>query len=71
MNGEVAKIDEPSGKITIKHGPMAGLGMSEDGKTDEFRPKDGLLFNALKVGDKIKFTAERINGELTVTKVEK
>src|SRR4051812_30319214 len=51
VNGEVTKIDEPAGKVTIKHGPIAGLALNEDGKTDDFRPKDGLLFNALKVGD--------------------
>jgi Cu/Ag efflux protein CusF len=45
--------------------------MKEDGKTDDFRPRDGLLFNALQVGDKIRFTAERLNGELTIIRVEK
>jgi Cu(I)/Ag(I) efflux system periplasmic protein CusF len=71
VTGEVVKIDEPAGKISIKHGPIAGLNLNEDGKTDDFRPKDGLLFNALKVGDKIRFSAERANGELTIVKVEK
>ena len=71
VNGEVTKIDEPAGKVTIKHGPIASLNLNEDGKTDDFRPKDGLLFNALKVGDKIRFTAERTNGELTIVKLEK
>jgi Cu/Ag efflux protein CusF len=71
VNGEVTKIDEPAGKVSIKHGPIASLNLNEDGKTDDFRPKDGLLFNALKVGDKIRFTAERMNGELTIVKLEK
>ena len=71
VNGEVTKIDEPAGKISIKHGPISGLGITADGKTDEFRPKDGLVFNALNVGDKIKFTAERANGVLTLTRMER
>ena len=71
VNGEVTKIDEPAGKVTIKHGPIASLSLNEDGKTDDFRPNDGLLFNALKVGDKIRFSAERKNGELTIIKLEK
>jgi Cu(I)/Ag(I) efflux system periplasmic protein CusF len=71
VSGEVTKIDEPAGKIAVKHGPITSLSMNEDGKTDEFRPKDGLLFNALKVGDKIRFTAERANGVLTLARVEK
>jgi Cu/Ag efflux protein CusF len=71
VNGEVTKIDEHAGKIAIKHGPITSLSMNEDGKTDDFRPQDGLLFNALHVGDKIRFTAERLNGELIIIRVEK
>jgi Cu(I)/Ag(I) efflux system protein CusF len=71
VNGEVTKIDEPAGTVTIKHGPIASLSLNQDGKTDDFRPKDGLLFNALKVGDKIRFTAERMNGQLTIVRLEK
>jgi len=71
VTGEIVKIDERAGKVSIKHGPIASLNLNEDGKTDDFRPKDGLLFNALKVGDKIRFTAERANGELTIVKLEK
>lgn len=70
-DGQVVKVDEPAGKIGVKHGPIQSLGMNEDGKTDDFRVKDGLLFNALRVGDKIRFAAERINGDLTITRVEK
>jgi Cu(I)/Ag(I) efflux system protein CusF len=71
VTGEVVRIDEPAGKISIKHGAISTLNLNENGKTDDFRPKDGLLFNALKMGDKIRFTAERTNGELTIVKVEK
>ena len=41
--------------------------MNEGGKTDDFN----LVFNALKVGDKIRFAVERVNGEPTITKIEK
>jgi Cu(I)/Ag(I) efflux system periplasmic protein CusF len=29
INGEVKKIDESAGKITLKHGPAKSLGMDE------------------------------------------
>jgi Cu/Ag efflux protein CusF len=29
INGEVKKIDEGAGKITLKHGPAKSLGMDE------------------------------------------
>ncbi len=33
--------------------------------------KDPSLLQGLKAGDKVKFDAERVNGQLTVTKIEK
>jgi Cu/Ag efflux protein CusF len=70
-DGQVVKIDEGAGKITVTHGPIQGLGINESGRTDEFAVKDGLVFNALKEGDKIRFAAERVNGEPTITRLEK
>jgi Cu(I)/Ag(I) efflux system protein CusF len=70
-DGQVVKIDEGAGKITVTHGPIQGLGINESGRTDEFSVKDGLVFNALKEGDKIRFAVERVNGEPTITKLEK
>jgi Cu(I)/Ag(I) efflux system periplasmic protein CusF len=70
-DGQVVKIDERAGKITVTHGPIRGLGINESGRTDEFAVKDGLVFNALKEGDKIRFAAERVNGEPTITRLEK
>ncbi len=70
-DGQVVKMDERAGKITVTHGPIQGLGINESGRTDEFAVKDGLVFNALKEGDKIRFSAERVNGEPTITRLEK
>jgi Cu/Ag efflux protein CusF len=68
--GQVTKIDEPAGKITIKHGPIKKFEM-EDGMTMVFRAQDPAMLKAVKAGDKIKFDSERINGQFTVTKIEK
>ncbi|MBN9049405.1 MAG: copper-binding protein [Rhizobiales bacterium] len=71
VNGEVKKIDEAANKITLKHGPIKSLDMEEDGMTMVFRVKDPAMLKQVKVGDKVKFDADRVNGQITVTKIEK
>lgn len=67
-DGEVKKIDKDSGKITIKHGPLASLDMP--GMTMVFRVKDSAILDLVKTGDKIKFVADKVGGAITVTKLE-
>jgi len=71
VNGEVKKIDEAAGKITLKHGPIKKLDMEEDSMTMVFRVKDPAILNRFKVGDNIKFDADRVNGQITVTAIQK
>jgi Cu(I)/Ag(I) efflux system periplasmic protein CusF len=72
VSGEVINLDElEAGKITIKHGPIPSLDLGEDGKASDFRPRNKALFSTVKAGDKIRFTAERVNGELVVNRLEK
>jgi Cu(I)/Ag(I) efflux system protein CusF len=68
-DGQVTKIDEAQGKITLKHGPIKNLDM--DGMTMVFAIGDPALLKTVKVGDKVKFEADRVNGRLTVTKIQK
>jgi Cu(I)/Ag(I) efflux system protein CusF len=70
VNGQVTRIDEAAGKITLKHGPIKKLEMDE-GMTMVFRVQDRAMLKQLKVGDKVKFDADRVNGQITVTKIEK
>src|SRR2546423_333210 len=70
VNGQVTKIDEAAGKITLKHGPIKKLDMNE-GMTMVFRAQDPAMLKQVKVGDKVRFNADRINGQITVTKIEK
>lgn len=62
-------MDESAGKITLKHGPIKSLGMDE-GMTMVFSIDPSLL-KGIKAGDKVVFQPERVNGQLTVTKIEK
>ena len=70
VDGEVTKVDEAAGKLTIKHGPMKKFDM-EDGMTMVFRANDPAILKQVKPGDKIKFEADKVNGQFTVMKVEK
>lgn len=70
IDGQVTKVDEAAGKLTIKHGPIKKLDMA-DGMSMVFRAQDPAMLKAVKAGDKIKFDADKINGQFTVTKIEK
>lgn len=70
VDGEVTKIDESAGKITIKHGPMKKFDM-EGGMTMVFRAGDPAMLKQVKPGDKVKFEADKVSGQFTVTKIEK
>jgi len=70
VQGEVRKIDETAGKITLKHGPIKNLGMDQ-GMTMAFRVKDPAMLKEVKVGDKVEFEAEQGASGYTVTKLQK
>ena len=36
-----------------------------------FRVQDPAMLKAVKAGDKVKFDADRVNGQFTVTKIQK
>ncbi len=66
---EVRKVDKDSKKVTLKHGPIKNLDMP--GMTMVFQVRDEKLFDKLAAGEKIKFTAEQLQGAFVVTGVEK
>lgn len=70
IDGQVTKVDSSAGKITIKHGQIKKFDM-DDGMTMVFRAQDPAMLKTVKAGDKIKFDADKINGQFTVTKIEK
>ena len=66
--GEVRKVDKEQGKVTLKHGPIANLDMPS--MTMVFKVADPKMLDTLKEGDKVKFSADRVNGAITVTAIE-
>ncbi|MCL8383422.1 MULTISPECIES: copper-binding protein [Xanthobacter] len=69
VSGEVTKIDQAQGKITLKHAAIPNLDM--DAMTMVFAAGDPTMLKAVKVGNKVTFEADRVNGRLTVTKIQK
>jgi Cu/Ag efflux protein CusF len=66
--GEVRRVDKDAKKITLRHGPLANLDMPA--MTMVFQVKDAAMLDQVKVGDKVKFTAEKVGGAFTITKLE-
>ncbi|MGE0421605.1 MAG: copper-binding protein [Reyranellaceae bacterium] len=69
VNGQVTKIDTAQGKITLKHGPIKNLDM--EAMTMVFRAGDPAMLKAVKPGDRVVFEAERVNGQITITRLRK
>jgi len=70
LKGEITKLDEATGTLTLKRdqsGTVGGAG----GATADYKVKDGLLFNAVKAGDKVRITVNRVDGKMTITKLQK
>ncbi len=68
VDGEVKKIDTEAGKITLKHAEIKNLDMPA--MQMSFRVTDPTWLKSLQVGDKVKFSADKINGQFTVTAIE-
>jgi Cu(I)/Ag(I) efflux system protein CusF len=69
VTGTVEEVDVAEGKITIDHGPIPNLDM--EAMTMEFRARDPALLKDVKAGDRVRFTADRVNGQISVTSIQK
>jgi Cu(I)/Ag(I) efflux system protein CusF len=69
VKGEIKKVDSSAGKVTIKHDAIPNLEM--DGMTMVFKAADPAMLTGLSAGDKINFQADKVNGQITVVKIEK
>lgn len=68
-DGEIRRIDLGKGTVLLKHGDIPNLGMGA--MTMGFKLKDPAAARDLKVGDKVKFTAEQQGETLVVTQIRK
>ena len=68
IDGEIKKVDKDAGKLTIKHGELKSLGMMP--MTMVFKAAEPVMLDKASAGAKIRFSADKINGVLTVTSLE-
>jgi Cu(I)/Ag(I) efflux system protein CusF len=66
--GEVRRINSAGQEITLKHGEIKNLDMPP--MTMVFKVTDPTQLAKLKAGDKVRFTADQINGTYTVLSIE-
>lgn len=69
VKGTVTKIDASADKITIKHDPIPNLDMGQ--MTMVFKAGTPDMVKQVKAGDTIHFTADRVNGQITITSIKK
>ena len=67
-DGEVRRWDASTGKLTLRHAPIANLNMPA--MTMVFVLQDKAAGDALSVGQRVRFHAERANGALSITRIE-
>lgn len=63
--GEITRLDKTQGRLTLRHGEIKSLEMPP--MTMVFRVRDPKMLEPLSVGDKVRFSAEKIGGHYTVT----
>lgn len=69
LKGEVATVDEASGKIGIKLSGTVGSG--DTTASTSFKVQDGLVFNAVRPGDKVSIIVERTGDDMTIKQLTK
>ena len=69
VNGEVVKIDRVAGRVTIKHGEIKSLDIPP--MTLSWRVVPPRLLDDIAVGDRIRFVPARVDGQYTITSLNK
>jgi Cu/Ag efflux protein CusF len=68
IDGEVTRINKDTRKVTIRHGPMPHLDMPA--MTMVYAVKDPAMLDQVKVGSKIRFIGDKVDGQFTVLSIE-
>jgi protein-tyrosine-phosphatase len=62
LQGVVAAVDERNDRIAVR--------LTSD-RTEDFRVQDGLIFNAVRDGDRVELTVETVDGTRTIVGLKK
>ncbi|TAJ93872.1 MAG: copper-binding protein [Gammaproteobacteria bacterium] len=68
VHGEVKKVDKTAGTVTLAHDAIPNLEMPA--MTMSFKVEDAGWLERMQPGDHIRFSAENVDGEFTVTHFE-
>ena len=68
VSGQVKKVDTARGRVTLAHGPLSNLGMPA--MTMSFKVANASWIKQMKVGDKVRFMADRVDGVFTIVHFE-
>ena len=68
-SGEVTKLDRANARVTLKHGEIKHLDMPP--MTMVYRVRPPQLLDGVAVGDRVRFAAERVDGNYTITALSK
>lgn len=67
--GRIQKLDIERADVTLKHGPIASLGMPD--MTMIFRVANPQQLMGLKVGDEVRFEVQSIRGAIVISKIDR
>lgn len=67
--GEVRRVDQERGTVVIRHGAIEGM-KDMPAMTMAFRTLDPAMLEQMKPGDRIRFTASRAGGAITILTFE-
>jgi Cu/Ag efflux protein CusF len=69
VEGEVTEVDVAAKRITLNHEAIPNIPMPA--MIMMFGVGDGKMISGLKPGDKVRFTADIVDGTLTVTSIQR
>ena len=69
VKATVKKVDEAAGKVTLDHERIPKLDM--DAMTMAYMVADPAILKGVKAGDRVRFSADRVNGQLAITRIQK
>ena len=67
--GTVKKVDDAAGKVTLDHETIPNIGM--DAMTMAYKVQDPAMLKGLRPGERVRFSADRVNGSIAVTRIQK
>ena len=68
VDAEVRDVDSAARTITLAHGNIGNVDMPV--MTITFRVKDASLLDKVRTGDKVRFSADKVDGQITVVAIE-